>query len=56
VHQAGSSSIPPRTYARRSAFVRNRGLGDPVLALTLGMPLNTISGRLARAFAAYDGR
>jgi hypothetical protein len=31
-------------------------IAQRILALTLGMHLNTISGRPARAFAAYDGR
>jgi hypothetical protein len=31
-------------------------IGQRILALTLGMLLNTLSGRPARALAAYDGR
>ena len=31
-------------------------IAQRILALTLGMLLNTISGRPARALAAYDGR
>jgi hypothetical protein len=32
------------------------GIAQRILALTIGMLLNTISGRPARALAAYDGR
>jgi hypothetical protein len=31
-------------------------IAQRLLALTLGMLLNTLSGRPARALAAYDGR
>jgi hypothetical protein len=31
-------------------------IAQRLLALTLGMRLNTLSGRPARALAAYDGR
>ena len=31
-------------------------IGQRILALTIGILLNTLSGRPARALAAYDGR
>jgi hypothetical protein len=31
-------------------------IAQRILALTLGMLLNTLNGRPARALAAYDGR
>jgi hypothetical protein len=46
VHETGGT--PPRGLAQRIA--------QWLLALTLGMLLNTLSGRPARALAAYDGR
>ena len=32
------------------------GIAQRILALTLGILLNTLTGRPARALAAYDGR
>jgi hypothetical protein len=31
-------------------------IAQPILALTIGVLLNTLNGRPARALAAYDGR
>ena len=31
-------------------------IAQRILALTIGIPLNTLTGRPARALAAYDGR
>ena len=31
-------------------------IAQRILALTIGVPLNTLAGRPARALAAYDGR
>jgi hypothetical protein len=44
-----------RHLARTRAGLAVR-IAQRILALTLGMLLNTISGRPARALAAYDGR
>jgi hypothetical protein len=44
-----------RHLARTPAGLALR-IAQRILALTLGMLLNTISGRPARALAAYDGR
>jgi hypothetical protein len=44
-----------RHLARKPAGLAVR-IAQRVLALTIGMLLNTISGRPARALAAYDGR
>ena len=41
----------PRTPAGLAVRIAQR-----ILALTLGMLLNTLNGRPARALAAYDGR
>jgi hypothetical protein len=41
----------PKTPAGLAVRIAQR-----ILALTLGMPLNTLAGRPARALAAYDGR
>ena len=39
------------------AFMANPGLNALIVAvLTIGILLNTLSGRPARALAAYDGR
>ena len=53
---------PQRTDAARARHLAKtpRGLAQRIaqrlLALTLGILLNTLSGRPARALAAYDGR
>ena len=44
-----------RHLARTPAGLAVR-IAQRILALTLGMLLNTLSGRPARALAAYDGR
>lgn len=44
-----------RHLARTPAGLALR-IAQRILALTIGMLLNTISGRPARALAAYDGR
>jgi hypothetical protein len=44
-----------RHRARTPAGLALR-IAQRILALTLAMLLNTISGRPARALAAYDGR
>ena len=44
-----------RHRARTPAGLAVR-IAQAILALTLGMLLNTLSGRPARALAAYDGR
>jgi hypothetical protein len=50
--------LPPGQAADTRA--RARGLAQRIaqrlLALTIGILLNTLSGRPARALAAYDGR
>jgi hypothetical protein len=44
-----------RHLARTPAGLALR-IAQRILALTIGMLLNTLSGRPARALAAYDGR
>jgi hypothetical protein len=44
-----------RHLARTPAGLAVR-IAQRILALTLGMLLNTLNGRPARALAAYDGR
>ena len=44
-----------RHLARTPAGLAVR-IGQRILALTIGIPLNTLAGRPARALAAYDGR
>ncbi len=43
------------TLPRRPAGLAAR-IAQRLLALTLGILLNTLAGRPARALAAYDGR
>jgi hypothetical protein len=44
-----------RHLARTPAWLAVR-IAQRILALTIGMPLNTLTGRPARALVAYDRR
>jgi hypothetical protein len=50
--KANAARTAPRSHTSRPRTPH----AQRILALTLGMLFNTISGRPARALAAYDGR